>query len=48
MAGRYEISDPGWSMIEDIVAPPQTMGRPRRGDRLVLNGIIWILCSGAK
>lgn len=23
------------------------MGRPRRSDRLVLNGILWILCSGA-
>jgi len=30
MVGRYEISDNGWAQIEDIVAPPQTMGRPRR------------------
>ncbi len=26
----------------------QVMGRPRRDDRQVLNGIFWILCSGAK
>jgi len=45
---RYEISDNGWAQIEDIVAPPQTMGRPRRDDRKMLNGIFWMLCSGAK
>jgi len=48
MVGRYEISDNGWAQIEDIVAPPQTMGRPRRDDRKMLNGIFWMLCSGAK
>src|SRR5690554_6031645 len=48
MAGRYEISDNGWALIEDIVSPPQRTGRPRRDDRQVLNGIFWILCSGAK
>ena len=48
MAGRYEISDNGWALIEDIVSPPKTRGRPRRDDRQVLNGIFWILCSGAK
>ena len=48
MVGRYEISDDGWAQIEDIVAPPQTMGRPRRDDRKMLNGIFWVLCSGAK
>ncbi|MCL7942315.1 IS5 family transposase [Halomonas sp. ATCH28] len=29
-------------------SPPQATGRPRRDDRQVLNGIFWILCSGAK
>lgn len=24
------------------------MGRPRRGDRQMLNGAFWLLCSGAK
>ena len=48
MAGRYEISDNGWALIEDIVSPPKTTGRPRRDDRQVLNGIFWVLCSGAK
>ncbi|MBB3233100.1 transposase, partial [Halomonas stenophila] len=39
MAGRYELSEHSWSLIKDIVSPPQTMGRPRRDDRQVLNGI---------
>lgn len=48
MAGRYEISDNGWTLIENIVSPPKTTGVPCRDDRQVLNGIFWILCSGAK
>lgn len=48
MAGRYEISDNGWFLTEDIVSPPKTMGSPRRDDRQVLNGIFRILCSGAE
>lgn len=48
MAGRYEISSHGWALIEDIVSPPQCMGRPRKDDRKILNGIFWVLCSGAK
>ncbi len=26
MAGRYELSDQRWQMIEDIISPPQTWG----------------------
>ncbi len=47
MARRYELPDAGWELIKDLVAPEQKMGRPRSDDRLVLNGIFWILCSGA-
>jgi len=48
---RYELTDTHWQLIEDLF-PNQTMGRPRRSDRTVLNGIFWILgsmilCSGA-
>ena len=39
MSGRYEISAQSWAMIEAIVSPPQRMGRPRRDDRQMLNGI---------
>lgn len=48
MVGRYELSDASWQMVEDTVSLPQPMGRPRRDDRQMLNGIFWILCSGAK
>lgn len=48
MSGRYEISDQRWAMIEVIISPPQRMGRPRRDDLQMLNGLFWILCSGAK
>lgn len=47
MARRYELPDAGWELIKDLVYPEQKMGRPRSDDRLVLNGIFWILCSGA-
>jgi transposase len=39
MAGRYETSDNGWALIEDIVSPPQRTGCPQRDDRKALNGI---------
>ncbi|WP_153016156.1 transposase, partial [Pseudomonas savastanoi] len=47
MAKRYELSDASWELIKDLVSPEQKMGRPRSDDRLVLHGVLWILCSGA-
>nr|WP_260408936.1 IS5 family transposase [Pseudomonas cichorii] len=47
MAKRYELSDASWELIKALVFPEQKMGRPRSDDRLVLHGILWILCSGA-
>ncbi|RMO07971.1 ISPS1a [Pseudomonas cichorii] len=46
VAKRYELSDASWE-LKDLVSPEQKMGRPRSDDRLVLHGILWILCSGA-
>ncbi|WP_371920337.1 IS5 family transposase [Pseudomonas sp. URIL14HWK12:I3] len=34
-------------MIEDLFAAPRYSRRPRADDRLMLNGILWVLCSGA-
>lgn len=45
MAKRYELSDASWELIKGLVSPEQKMDRPRRDDRLVLNGIPCILCS---
>jgi transposase len=47
MARRYELSDSSWEMIEDLITQNQETGRPRNDDRLMLNGILWGLCSGA-
>ena len=47
MAKRYELPDAAWELIVDLVSPEQKMGRPRSDDRLMLNGIFWLLCSGA-
>ncbi len=46
MARSYELPDASWELIKDLVSPEQKMGRPRSDDRLVLHGILWILCSG--
>jgi transposase len=51
MARREELSDEQWSLIESRFDKPptiQTQGRPRRPDREVLNGVLWILRSGAR
>ncbi|WP_092490856.1 MULTISPECIES: transposase [Halomonas] len=35
-------------MIDDIISLPQRIERPRKDDQKILNGIFWVLCSGAK
>jgi len=47
MARRYELPDAAWELIKDLISPEQKMARPCSDDRLVLNGIFWILCSYA-
>ncbi len=51
MARREELSDEQWSLIEalfDKTETVQTRGRPRRDDREVMNGVLWVLRSGAR
>lgn len=43
---RYELTDPEWSIIQPVL-PTKSRGVPRVDDRLVLNGIFWVLRSGA-
>jgi transposase len=46
---REELSDEQWKLIEPLLPQPTTSrGRPRRDDREVLDGILWILRSGAR
>lgn len=47
MADRYALSDQRTlEEIEDIVSPLQRMGRPRRNDCQILDGVFLILCPG--
>ena len=43
---RYQLSDYEWSVIEPML-PNKPRGVPRVDDRRVLNGIFWVLRSGA-
>jgi len=43
---RYALSDSEWGTIQPIL-PTKSRGVPRVDDRRVLNGIFWVLRSGA-
>ncbi len=43
---RYDLTDYEWRVIEPLL-PNKPRGVPRVDDRRVLNGIFWVLRSGA-
>lgn len=45
---RYELTDDQWNNIADLLPPEITgkQGRPRKSNRVILNGMIWIVRSG--
>ena len=43
---RYDLTDFEWSVIDPLL-PRKSRGVPRVDDRRVLNGIFWVLRSGA-
>ena len=43
---RYDLTDFEWSVIQPLL-PNKPRGVPRVDDRRVLNGIFWVLRSGA-
>ena len=43
---RYELTDAEWTAIKPML-PNKSRGVPRVNDRRVLNGIFWVLRSGA-
>ncbi|RFQ01326.1 IS5 family transposase [Pseudomonas putida] len=47
MAKRYELSDEAWTVVADLFIETHSRGRPRLSDRLMLDGVLWVLCSGA-
>src|SRR5271169_3854903 len=51
MRGRWELSDAQWKLIEPILRPKRRSdgrGRPWQDPRGVLNGILWVLGTGAQ
>jgi transposase len=51
MRGRWELSDAKWTLIEPILRPQRRSdgrGRPWQDTRAVLNGILWVLGTGAQ
>jgi transposase len=47
---RYEMSEAAWRRLEPLLPPERGSlgGRPPKDRRRVLNGILWILRSGAR
>lgn len=44
---RHQLMDQQWELVEDLFPPPARTGRPRRDRREILDGILWILRTGA-
>jgi len=46
---RHNITDELWRRLQPLVCPPrkERRGRPAKDARLMLNGILWILRTGA-
>jgi transposase len=49
MGKRHEVSDAEWSILDSVI-PKSTAktGRPARDRRTMLNGLLWILSTGAQ
>jgi transposase len=43
-----EVSDGEWEVIRPFLPPRSRVGRPRADDRMVLNGILYVLTSGCR
>ena len=44
---RHRLTDEQWDCIADVFPAPALTGRPPRDRRSVVNGILWILRTGA-
>jgi transposase len=43
-----EVSDGVWEVVRPFLPPMSRVGRPRADDRMVLNGILYVLTSGCR
>ena len=48
MGRRRLLTDWQWRKIEPLLPRPRSRGRPWRDNREVLEGILWILRTGAR
>ncbi len=51
MAGRWELNDEQWDVVEPVLRPERrtdNRGRPWHDTRSVLNGVLWVLGTGAQ
>jgi len=47
--GFRELSDFEWEVIKPLLPPPRSrVGRPRTDDRMILNGILYVLTTGCR
>ena len=47
---RYDLPDEAWTIIKPLLLPElatQRAGRPWAEHRKIINGMFWVLCSGA-
>lgn len=48
MPNRYQLSDIEWERVADLfIVSSRRSRRPRLDDRVMLDGILWVLCSRA-
>ncbi|HMO86699.1 MAG TPA: transposase [Lacipirellulaceae bacterium] len=48
---RQQLSDEQWALVSDLFKPPKPSpkgGRPRADARACLEGVLWVLRSGAR
>jgi transposase len=51
LTGRWELNDEQWAVVEPVLRPMRradNRGRPWRDTRAVLNGVLWVLGTGAQ
>src|SRR5947209_13812570 len=49
MASRYELNEKQWNRIADLLpGRTETVGRTAADNRVFVNGVLWVLRSGAR
>jgi transposase len=51
VTGRWELNDEQWGVVEPVLRPVRradNRGRPWHDTRAVLNGVLWVLRTGAQ